>query len=129
MRLSSQFDRIAIVLSALCIVHCLAIPILVAGLPLAALSFADSGHLHELMMWLIVPVSIVGLALGHRIHAEAGIVAIGFCGVIVLAAAAVFGHGIWPETIEVLVTVAGSLTLATGHWLNFSAVRRLHRHR
>ncbi len=129
MRLSKQFDQIAIVLSAFCIVHCLAIPVLLSVLPLAALSFAESEHFHELMLWLIVPVSIVGLVLGHRVHAEARIVAIGLGGVIVLAAAAIFGHGVWPETIEVLVTVAGSLTLATGHWLNFSAVRRLHRHR
>ncbi len=128
MRLSSYFDRIAITLSALCIVHCVAIPILIAVLPLAALSVDGTEHFHELMLWLIVPVSIVGLALGHRIHAEARIVGIGLGGVIVLAVAALFGHGVWPETIEVLITVAGSLTLATGHWLNYRAVRCLHRH-
>ncbi|WP_428099037.1 MerC domain-containing protein [Candidatus Rariloculus sp.] len=128
MRLSRQLDRIAIALSTLCIVHCLAVPILVVALPVAALSAGDSEHFHGLMLWLVVPVSVVGFALGHRTHEQTRIVLLGIVGLLVLFAAAIWGHGVWLEAVEVLVSVAGSLILATAHWLNFRAVRRLHRH-
>jgi hypothetical protein len=128
MQLSRHFDQVAIVLSAICIVHCLAVPVLVALLPLAALSFGDSQHFHGLMLWLVVPTSLLGFVLGYRLHRRAGLVALGFVGIVVLAAAAVYGHESWSEALEVTLSVAGSLLLAAAHWLNFREVRRCHRH-
>jgi hypothetical protein len=128
MQLSRHFDQVAITLSAVCIVHCLAVPVLVAVLPIAAISFGESEHFHGLMLWLVVPTSVVGFALGYRLHRSAGIVALGTVGVLVLATAAVYGHTAWPEVAEVLVSVGGSLLLGSAHWLNFRSVRRCHRH-
>lgn len=128
MQLSRHFDQIAITLSAICIVHCLAVPLLVAGLPIAALSFGNSEHFHGVMLWLVVPTSVFGFILGYRLHQRAGLVALGAIGVVVLAAVAIWGHDAWTDTLEVTVSVAGSLLLASAHWLNFRAVRRCHQH-
>ncbi|MDX1563571.1 MAG: MerC domain-containing protein [Gammaproteobacteria bacterium] len=110
-------------------VHCLAVPVLVAVLPIAAISLGDSEHFHGLMLWLVVPTSVVGFTLGYRLHRQAGIVALGAVGVVVLAAAAIWGHDGWAEAVEVSVSVAGSLVLGGAHWMNFRGVRRVHRHR
>lgn len=128
MHFSRHFDQVAIALSAICIVHCLAVPVLVAVLPIALLSLGDSVHFHGLMLWLVVPTSLVGFLLGLRLHRKGGIVVLGMVGIVVLAAAAVYGHDAWPETLEVPISVAGSLLLAAAHWLNFREVRRCHRH-
>ena len=128
MHVSRHFDRIAIGLSAVCLVHCLAVPILVAVLPIAAISFGNSQHFHGLMLWLVVPTSIAGFGLGYRLHRRIGLVLAGAGGVVILAAAATYGHTTWRESFEVSVSVAGSLLLGTAHWLNFRAVRRCHRH-
>jgi hypothetical protein len=128
MQFSRHFDRVAIALSAVCIVHCLAVPLLVALLPFAALSFGDSEHFHGLMLWLVVPTSLLGFVLGYRLHRRAGLVVVGIVGIIVLAAAAIYGHESWSEALEVTISVAGSLLLAAAHWLNFREVRRCHRH-
>jgi len=125
---SRHFDQIAIALSALCIVHCLAVPVLVAVLPIAALSFGGDSHFHGLMLWLVVPTSVFGFAFGYRVHGQIRIVLLGVVGIIVLAAAAIWGHSDWNELLEVLISVAGSLLLAAAHWLNFRDVRRLHHH-
>ena len=128
MQLSRHFDQVAIALSAVCIVHCLAVPVLVALLPFAALSFQDSEHFHGLMLWLVVPTSLVGFVLGYRLHRRTGLIALGAVGITILAAAAVYGHDSWSESLEVTLSVAGSLLLAAAHWLNFREVRRCHRH-
>lgn len=128
MQLSRHFDHLAITLSAICIVHCLAVPVLVAVLPIAALSFGDSQHFHGVMLWLVVPTSLVGFLLGYRLHHRLGVVAVGAVGIMILAAAANWGHASWTEAVEVTVSVFGSLILAAAHWRNFREVRRCHRH-
>lgn len=128
MQVSRHFDQIAIGLSAICLVHCLAVPVIVAVLPIAAISFGESEHFHGLMLWLVVPTSVLGFTLGYRLHHRSGLVALGAVGVVVLAAAAIWGHDEWAEAVEVTVSVAGSLLLAAAHWLNFREVRRCHRH-
>jgi hypothetical protein len=122
------FDQAAIALSAVCIVHCLAVPVLVAVLPIAAVSFGGGGHFHSVMLWLVVPTSVLGFGLGFRVHGRLGVVLLGACGVATLVAAAVWGHSVWNEAAEVTVSVIGSLILAAAHWLNFREVRRVHRH-
>jgi hypothetical protein len=49
-------------------------------------------------------------------------------GVLVVAAAATVGHEQWSPLAEILVSVAGSLLLASAHWMNFVVVRKVHVH-
>ena len=103
-------------------------PLLVAVLPIAAISLGDNAHFHSLMLWLVVPTSVAGLGLGFRVHRRSGIVAAGCVAVAILAAAALWGHSTWNPVAEVAVSVAASIVLASAHWQNFREVRRLHRH-
>ncbi|HEY8520765.1 MAG TPA: MerC domain-containing protein [Gammaproteobacteria bacterium] len=125
---SRYFDRIAIALSAICIVHCLAVPLAVAVLPVAALAVGGDAHFHQLMLWLVVPTSVAGFALGYRVHRRVGVVAVAAAAVLALAAAATWGHASWGFAAEAAVSVAASLALAGAHWVNFREVRRLHHH-
>ncbi len=125
---SRYFDRIAIALSALCIVHCLAATLLMALLPIAAIAFGDEGHFHTLMLWLVIPSSAIGFYLGYREHARAGIGMLGALGMIILTAAALWGHAQWLPWAEAGVSLLGSLVLVGAHWKNFQVVRRVHVH-
>lgn len=126
---SRYFDRIAIALSTVCIVHCLAMPLLAALLPLAAVTWAGGdAHFHALMLWLVVPTSIVGFGMGYRVHHRAGIVAAAAVFLAMLSAAALWGHKAWTPAAETGVSVLASLALAAAHWRNYREVRRLHEH-
>ncbi len=128
MLLSKYFDRVAIALSTICIVHCLAMPFVIALLPVAALTVGGDGHFHSLMLWFVVPTSVLGFGLGLRVHRRADIVVMGAIAIAALAAAALWGHRAWDPSVEVLVNVAASVLLAAAHWRNFREVRRLHHH-
>jgi hypothetical protein len=128
MLLSKYFDRIAIALSTICIVHCIAMPLLVAVLPLAAFTVGGDGHFHALMLWFVVPTSVIGFALGYRVHRRFDVVAFGALAIAVLTVVALWGHSVWEPTVEVVINVVASMALAAAHWRNFREVRRLHSH-
>ena len=128
MSASRLLDRIAISLSAICIVHCLAVPLVVAVLPIAVLGLGAESHFHAAMLWLVVPVSVVGLIMGLREHHRAKIAVAGMFGLAVIAYASIYGHGQWPFSIEMIVSVLGSVLLAGAHWANFVVVRKVHVH-
>jgi hypothetical protein len=128
MLLSKYLDRVAIALSTICIVHCLAMPLVIAVLPVAALAIGGDGHFHSLMLWFVVPTSVLGFGLGLRVHRRLDIVVMGAVAILALAVAALWGHSAWDPSVEVLANVAASVLLAAAHWRNFREVRRLHRH-
>lgn len=128
MLISKHFDQIAIALSAICIVHCLAVPLLIALVPVVTIAMGSDTHFHELLLWLIVPTSFAGFALGYRVHGKIRTVLLGLAGIIVITIVSLWGHGAWSVGLEATVSVAASLVLGTAHWLNFRDVRRLHHH-
>jgi hypothetical protein len=128
MSLSRYFDRIAIALSAVCILHCLAVPALAVILPIAFVSFGAQAHFHEWMLWGVVPTSVFGFALGLRYHRRIWIAIVGVVGLAIVAFAAIVAHASWMWWQELLVSIIGSFILASAHWKNFVEVRRVHTH-
>ena len=128
MSLSRRFDRIAIALSTICIVHCLFVPLIIAALPVAAIGIGSGAHGHALLLWVVVPTGLLGLGLGFRLHRRTDVVVVGAVSIVVLMVAGTHGHHEWPMWVEASVSVVASLALAGAHWVNYREVRRVHRH-
>jgi uncharacterized membrane protein len=109
-------DGAAVGLSALCLIHCLALPLVVAGLPFLA-QFAE-GHLHAQMLVVVLPLSIVALGLGYRHHRNARIVAAGVAGMTLLTLGATLAHESWGVAADRAFTIVGALVLAAAHFYN-----------
>ncbi len=90
MLFSKYFDRVAIALSTICIVHCLAMPFVIAVLPIAAFTVGGDGHFHSLMLWFVVPTSVLGFGLGLRVHGRVDIVLMGAIATATLATVALW---------------------------------------
>lgn len=118
---SDWLDAAAVMLSALCLLHCLALPLFVAGLPLLA-QFSDD-HLHLQMLLFVVPVSVVALGLGFRHHRRLNILWSGLAGLAILFFGATVAHEMFGKTIDSVVTTLGSLVLAATHYYNSRATR------
>ena len=115
-------DGAAVGLSALCLVHCLALPLVVAGLPFLA-QFAE-GHLHLQMLVVVLPLSIVALGLGYRHHRNLRIVGWGGAGMAILAIGATVAHDNWGLAADRAFTIVGALVLAAAHFYNSVYSRR-----
>lgn len=117
-RPASLLDRIAIGLSGLCLLHC------VAGFVLLSL-FALSGdwldhRVHVIGLLLAMPLAAVALWRGWRQHGRLPIGLLGVIGLAVMAASLVVAHG---QISEMLVSMLGVGLLAAAHWLNLRALR------
>jgi len=111
-------DRVAIGLSFLCTLHCLALPVLIAVLPsLAAFSF-DGESFHLWMLAAVLPISLFALTVGCRKHKRYQVMGLGFVGLTVMVAAVVLGHDLLGEMGEKTLTVVGACIVAFGHYLN-----------
>lgn len=115
-------DRLALVASAACLVHCLALPLLFAVLPVLSQAFSLPESFHLWMVVVAVPTSTYALLAGPRDHHRRPLL-VGAVGLGLL----VIGTALVGESrYETPVTIMGALTLATAHVLNW---RRRHRHR
>ncbi len=119
-RPSGWLDGIAVSASALCLVHCLALPLIVAALPAFGLLQGRDDTTHWLLLGFAVPTSAWALSRGRK---AAGLVpvAVGAAGLASMAAAVAFFGG---NAAERWLTVAGVLLVATAHILNWRAAHR-----
>lgn len=109
-------DGAAVALSALCLLHCLALPLVIAGLPILAPLSAD--HLHAQVLVVVIPLSIVALGIGFRHHRNPRIIAAGIVGMFLLAIGATFAHTRLGLTADRAFTICGALVLAAAHFFN-----------
>ena len=114
---SEAIDRLAIGLSGLCLVHCIASAVLLAVLASAGGLLLDP-IVHELGMMLALGLGIVGLGRGILAHGFMLPAAIGSLGLGIMAGALTLDH----DALTTIYSVAGVLILALGHDLNRRAV-------
>ena len=101
-----QLDLVAIVISTLCLIHCIALPLSV--LPLVA-AFTEAEWLHQLFVVLAAPATLL------VVWAERGswlFTATALGGLVLLFVSAFFEYF---HDVETLVTVIGSVLLASAH--------------
>lgn len=111
------FDRVAIGLSALCLVHCAASVILVALLATAG-GFLLHPAIHEIGLGLAILLAIVGLGRGFLQHRRRAPMILGTLGIALMATALSVPHG----ALEAGFTTIGVAGVAIAHLLN----RRAH---
>lgn len=114
---NGAIDRVAIGLSGLCLVHCVATAVLVMVLASAGGLLVDP-RIHEVGLMFAMLLGVIGLGRGAMIHGFMLPVAIGSLGLGTMAGSLTLGHG----AEEVVYSVLGVLVLALGHDLNRRAV-------
>ena len=108
-----RVDRMAITLSGLCVVHCLATAVALALLASAG-GLLGSPWIHEVGLTLAMVLGAVALGRGVYEHGFMMPSAVGGLGLGVMAGALTLPH----DGSEALFTIVGVAVLALGHQLN-----------
>ena len=110
----SRLDRLGILLSGICVVHCLASAILL-GLLASAGAALSNPLFHEVGLVFAILLGLVALTRGFRSHRRILPPFVGATGLALMGTALTIPHGHGAET---MLTLAGVGLLAIGHQLN-----------
>ena len=113
---SSRLDRLAISLSGLCAVHCVATVVLL-GLVASAGTLLGKPIIHEVGLSLAMIIGAVALGRGVRDHGFLLPSAVGAVGLITMA----YAMTLHETGFEPALTILGVMILALGHRLNMEA--------
>ncbi len=109
----NRLDRMGILLSGLCVLHCLAGIILVAGLGLGG-EYLFAPAIHRIGLALAIVIGGITLAIGIARHGDPRPLQVGAAGLGLMVAALVVGHG----ASEAVLTIGGVSLLAWAHLRN-----------
>jgi hypothetical protein len=110
--IDAQFDRIAIGLSGLCLVHCVATTVLLTLLSSAGALLNPA--IHEVGLTLAIGVGTIALGKGVITHGYMAPALVGAFGIGIMAGALSLPHG----GFEIFWTLVGVSLVALGHDLN-----------
>ena len=108
-----RLDRVGVILSGLCALHCLAGLLLVAGLGLGG-GILLAPEIHRVGLALAIAVGSITLVLGVVRHGDPVPLQVGAAGISFMAVALFVGHG----TAEGVLTIMGVALLAWAHVRN-----------
>lgn len=111
-----RMDLAGLVLSASCLVHCLALPIALVAAPSLAVWLGETETtVHWLLFGVAAMVSGGALYAGFRRHGVVLVVAVGAVGLLVMGVAAAHLFG---ASLEATLTLVGASILALAHVIN-----------
>lgn len=112
-----RLDGIGMALSGICLLHCIAVPVIAFTVPAASGLILDKESLfHWILLWLAIPISGVAFWYAWHRHQATGTLILGALGLFVMfvGVSHIFGH-----ENEIGITVAGAIAVAIAHLSNF----------
>lgn len=114
-------DRAAMSVSALCMVHCLTLPLILSLAPSLLPAVWDDRLIHAGALALALPLAIVGI--GARMRTSRDPLTLGLAGVgLALMALGILAHDAPP--LDLVFTLAGAGSVGTAHLRNYARRRR-----
>jgi hypothetical protein len=126
---SKILDKSAISFSLLCAVHCVGTPFLLIMTPALASSVLTDELFHKALLFVVLPLSIYTLIKAYQHHRQGRILFYGGTGLLIMLAAALFGHDILGENGEKIATLTGATILALAHLKNIKLCKEQDCHR
>jgi hypothetical protein len=123
-RYRAHWDGLAVLLSGICLVHCLLLPQIVGLFPLLGASILGHQQFHQVLLFLVLPTSVIGLGLGFRRHHKYYTLVTGAIGVAMLVAISLIAHDLVDSATEIIIASVGGLIVAASHILNFIETRK-----
>jgi len=124
--LHTLLDALAVIVSGLCALHCLALPVLLLLFPLLLGSVFTDEDFHRLILWIILPTSFIAVAAARYRHPDRQVLMWVGSGMALLLLAAFWAHDHAPAWVDVSLTTLGGLVLAIGHIRNVRMSRHHH---
>ena len=117
-------DRVGVLASSICFVHCLATPVVLSFSAVFAHLLPSEEHTHRVLAAAVALIGAIALGAGYRRHKRGGILILAAVGLALIFGGAWFGDRLPSHWAEVAVTLAGSCCMIAAHRRNHTFCRR-----
>lgn len=126
---AGSWDFFGILISGLCVVHCMAVPLVLVIFPaIGASLFPSEDMTHAVLLAFILGVAGVAFVSGWRVHGQWRPVVWMAIGMTIVVYATFFAHKQLGHFWEPFIAIAGSLALIRAHYLNHHCKKCDHEH-
>ena len=121
MRRSNGWDRWGALASTLCVVHCLATPIIAALLPAIT---AYEGVTHGVLAVAVLLFALLAFVPGARTHGKPDVLVLGLVGLTLIWTALLLPDDLFGDEYRDVLTLLGGSTMVAAHVYNVVLCRR-----
>lgn len=122
---TDRWDRFGILVSALCLIHCVATPLILIFAPTLLFfdKFVEEQSTHRILFGFLLLAVIFALAPGLRLHGDRRPLYLAAIGIALMVFATFFAHAIWGHFSEPLFAIPASILIIFSHILNRRSCR------
>ena len=113
-----NWDKVGMILSAACAVHCVLGPAVILSMPIMARYYLAHPWFHVGFAFFIIPVGLVAFVKGYQHHKSALVLALGLPGLFVVGIVPMLIHNGFLPINEPAAMIFGSALLILAHYLN-----------
>jgi hypothetical protein len=125
--LSMRADRLGIIASALCFVHCILTPVLLSMSAVWVHYLPSEEKFHRGLAVAVAAIGGFALVRGYRKYRRARVLLLMGCGLSSIFAGAYWGDHLPSHSAEVAVTMTGSCLMIAAHFINHTFCRNCDR--
>ena len=117
-------DRLGIIASTLCFLHCLATPVVLSLSAVYAHFLPSEEGTHRTLACLVTLLGVFAVINGYRAHRRRLVLVFTGLGISLVSGAALFGDRLPNHWCEVSLTLAGGCCMIAAHRMNHTFCRR-----
>jgi uncharacterized membrane protein YfcA len=125
--LSLRADRLGIIASALCFVHCIMTPVVLSLSAVWAHYLPSEEGFHRVLAMIVAAVGCFAIVNGYRKHRHFRVLSLMSGGLLFIFAGAYLGDRLPSHIAEVAVTMTGSSLMITAHLINHTFCKNCRR--
>jgi len=115
---SLRADRVGIVVSAACFVHCILTPVVLSLSAVSAHYLPSEERVHRILAVCVAAIGGFAILTGYRKHRRSRVLLLMSSGLLLIFGGAYWGDRLPSHAIEVIVTMMGSCLMISAHLIN-----------
>jgi hypothetical protein len=118
-------DSLGIFASVLCMVHCAAMPFLMAVLPVVGMSCLQGHFAHQILAFFVVTFACAAVLPAYLKHRNTLVLGLMLAGVSIVLFATFGAGSLFPDSYELPLITCGNLLVVFAHWRNIALRQRM----
>lgn len=117
------WDKSGIIVSILCLIHCIGLPLVAIFLPALNISLGSELGFHQTIFFFVAIFGLLAFAIGYRVHKNFKLLMFAVLSISVIGLSVIMEH-YFEESITHTINIIGSVAVIAAHIWNIKLQRQ-----